>query len=216
MKRIGGIVALLSTFAVAPMAHAEEPLDVPSLPARPVQQTWQKGALRVTFSYRDSLDGFSEKLTSGLPVTILLRALVFRQGSSEPTLATAYSCRIVYDLWDENYQVHITSSEGERDVRLLTQEGVIRTCSEARNLKIADRTAFRVKGRYMVAGIVDVNPISPQMLEQIRRWVIRPAGSAQTRPGDALFGTFVGLFLRELGTTDRTLRFRAASSFLVE
>jgi hypothetical protein len=47
------------------------------------------------------------------------------------------------------------------------------------------------------------------MLEQMRRWVSRPAGSTGIGPGDALFGSFVGLFVRQIGTSDRTLRFRS-------
>jgi hypothetical protein len=46
------------------------------------------------------------------------------------------------------------------------------------------------------------------MVEQMRRWVSRPAGSTGIGPGDALFGSFVGLFVRQIGTADRTLRFR--------
>jgi hypothetical protein len=46
------------------------------------------------------------------------------------------------------------------------------------------------------------------MLEQMRRWVMRPTGSTGIAPSDALFGSFVGLFVRQIGTSDRTLRFR--------
>jgi hypothetical protein len=55
---------------------------------------------------------------------------------------------------------------------------------------------------------VEVNPVSPQMLAQMRQWVSRPAGSTGIGPGDALFGSFVGLFVRQIGNADRTLRFR--------
>jgi hypothetical protein len=42
----------------------------------------------------------------------------------------------------------------------------------------------------------------------LRKWVSRPAGSTGIGPGDALFGSFVGLFVRQIGTADKTLRFR--------
>ncbi|MCA9586650.1 MAG: hypothetical protein KC657_14945, partial [Myxococcales bacterium] len=57
--------------------------------------------------------------------------------------------------------------------------------------------------------IVEVNPVSPKTLEQMRKWVSRPAGSTGIGPGDALFGSFVGLFVRQIGNADRTLRFRS-------
>ena len=49
------------------------------------------------------------------------------------------------------------------------------------------------------------------MLEQMRKWVSRPAGSTGIGPTDALFGSFVGLFVKQMGTADRTLRFRTQS-----
>jgi hypothetical protein len=42
----------------------------------------------------------------------------------------------------------------------------------------------------------------------MRKWVTRPAGSTGIGPGDALFGSFVGLFVKGIGKADRTLQFR--------
>ena len=53
-----------------------------------------------------------------------------------------------------------------------------------------------------------MNPVNAQMVEQMRKWVTRPAGSTGIGPGDALFGSFVGLFVRNIGQAERTLRFR--------
>ena len=68
------------------------------------------------------------------------------------------------------------------------------------------------RGRpHFLGVIVEVNPVSPLMLDQMRKWVSRPAGSTGIGPGDALFGSFVGLFVKQMGTADRTLRFRTQS-----
>ena len=56
--------------------------------------------------------------------------------------------------------------------------------------------------------IVEVNPVSQEMLEQIKRWVTRPNGSNVIGPGDSLFGSFVGLFVARVGDADRKLPFR--------
>ena len=70
------------------------------------------------------------------------------------------------------------------------------------------RRAIATGKPHLVGVIVEVNPVNAQMVEQMRKWVSRPAGSTGIGPGDALFGSFVGLFVRQLGTADRTLRFR--------
>jgi hypothetical protein len=56
--------------------------------------------------------------------------------------------------------------------------------------------------------VVEVNPVSPDMLERIKRWVSRPSGNSTAAPGDALFGSFVGLFVTRIGVADRQLAFR--------
>jgi hypothetical protein len=45
-------------------------------------------------------------------------------------------------------------------------------------------------------------------VEQMRRWMSRPTGSTGIGPSDALFGSFVQLFVRQIATSDKTLTFR--------
>jgi hypothetical protein len=55
---------------------------------------------------------------------------------------------------------------------------------------------------------VDVNPVSQEIVDQMRRWMSRPTGSTGIGPSDALFGSFVQLFVRQIATSDATLTFR--------
>jgi len=79
---------------------------------------------------------------------------------------------------------------------------------EARDLAVVRRNLLDVGERFFLAVVVDVNPVSPEMIEQIRRWMSRPTGSTGIGPSDALFGSFVQLFVRQLATSDKTLTFR--------
>ncbi len=188
---------------------AAEPASFADLARRQANFAWDKSLLRASFSYKDVLDPrLSEKLSSGLPTTIAMRAYVVREGESEPIALAVRTCRIVYDLWDEVYKIHRVSSEGEQDLAVINVEGVLRQCAEARDLPVVARSLLRQGKPHFLAVIVDVNPVSPQMLEQMRRWVARPTGSTGIGPSDALFGSFVGLFVRSIGASDRTLRFR--------
>ena len=84
----------------------------------------------------------------------------------------------------------------------------MRQCLEARDLPVVDRALLRAGAGHYLGVIVEINPVSPQMLENMRRWVSRPTGSTNIGPSDALFGSFVGLFVRNIGASDKTLRFR--------
>lgn len=211
-------LAALAAVALPRDAFAEDPPKQEELPRRQAAFNWDKNEktgqtlLRATFSYRDLIDkAMVEKLSSGLPNVIAMRAYILREGEADPIALAVRTCRVSFDLWDEVYRLKVTSAGGERDSAALNMEGVLRQCGEARDLPLADKSLLAVGKAHFLGVIVEVNPISPQMLAQMRQWVSRPAGSTGIGPGDALFGSFVGLFVRQIGTADRTLRFRTQS-----
>lgn len=200
------------------IARANDEPKQEELPRRQANFVWSKNdktrqtLLHASFSYRDVIDKtMAHKLASGLPNVIAMRAYVLREGESNPVALSVRTCRIVFDLWDEVYRLKISSSGGERDVAALNLEGVLRQCAEARDLAVVDKALVAAGKPHFLGVIVEVNPVSPPMLAQMRQWVARPAGSTGIGPGDALFGSFVGLFVRQLGNADRTLRFRTQS-----
>jgi hypothetical protein len=217
MKRSIALFALLllavlasasSTYA---QAQPQQPTSPSKLPSRRANYAWDKTLLRATFSFRDVIvddPNILNKLSSGIRNVIALRAYVFHEGDERPVALAVRHCEVVYDLWEEVYNIHIIEQGRVRDTAAVNVDGVIRQCGEARDLVVADRAQLKGGEPYFVAAIVDVNPISPQLLEQMRRWMSRPRGSAGAGSGDAIFGSFTEVFLRQIGTTDRTLKFR--------
>lgn len=211
------LVAMLCAFAPG-TAGADDPPKQEELPRRQANFAWDKNEktgqtiLKVSVSYRDVIDKkMADKLPSGLPTVITMRAYVLREGEANPVALAVRTCRVVYDLWYEVYRLKISTPGGERDSAALNVEGVLRQCAEARDLPVADKSLLASGKPHFLGVIVEVNPVSPQMLAQMRQWVSRPAGSTGIGPGDALFGSFIGLFVRQLGNADRTLRFRTQS-----
>ncbi len=171
----------------------------------------EKQTLRVTLGYRDVVDAATvAKLMGGLPTTIVMRAYVFRETGGGSPLAVAFkTCRVIFDLWDEVYRIEISQTGGADVVTASpTLEGVLRRCGEADRLAVIGRSVLPAGTSYYLAGIVEVNPVSPDMLERIKRWVSRPSGTSTSAPGDALFGSFVGLFVARIGVADRQIAFR--------
>jgi hypothetical protein len=183
-----------------------------ALPRRQANYAWENDLLRASFSYRDVLGepALMKKLSSGLPTVIAMRAYVYREGEATPVALAPRVCRVVYDLWDEVYRVHISEPERERD-QAAVLDGVLRLCTDARDLPVVRRGLLVAGQPYFLGVVVDVNPVSPEMVDQMRRWMSRPTGSTGIGPGDALFGSFVQLFVRQIATTDKTLTFRTQS-----
>lgn len=190
-----------------PIAHPA------TLAPRQANYAWDSNLLRASFSYRDVLSDpeLVKKLSSGLPMVIVMRAYVYREGQDvaqdTPVALAPRVCRVVYDLWDEVYRVHVSEPERERD-QAAVLDGVLRLCTEARDLPVVRRGLLQAKQAYFLGVVVDVNPVSQEIVDQIHRWMSRPTGSTGIGPSDALFGSFAQLFVRQIATTDRTLTFR--------
>ena len=192
-----------SALPPTPLAHPG------ALPPRQANYAWEADLLRASFSYRDVLADpeLVKKLSSGLPTVIAMRAYVYREGQDTPVALAARVCRVVYDLWDEVYRVHVSEPERERD-QAAVLDGVLRLCTEARDLPVVRRGLLEARQPYFLAVVVDVNPVSPVIVDQMHRWMSRPSGSTGIGPSDALFGSFVQLFVRQIATSDKTLTFR--------
>jgi hypothetical protein len=204
------IVALLPGVAGAQQAPPPaQPAHPGALAPRQANYAWDKDLLRASFSYRDVLadDALMKKLSSGLPMVIAMRAYLYREGQDTPVALAPRVCRVVYDLWDEVYRVHVSEPGRERD-QAAVLDGVLRICTEARDVPVVRRDLLTPGQPYFLGVVVDVNPVSPEMIEQMRRWMSRPTGNTAIGPGDALFGGFVQLFVRQIATSDRTLTFR--------
>ncbi len=209
-----GALVLALTWLVPAGAWAQDdtPASPTTLPAR--QARFGRDAatreLQVSVSFRDVIDDEARrKLQSGLPTVVVFRGYVFPEGAgADPRAVTGVfqSCRIAYDVWNEVYRIQVAQPSGETSKVALNMEGVLRRCAEVRDLAIPG--ALNVGGAYFLGATVEVNPISQDMLEKIRRWVSRPPGSNAVTPGDSIFGSFVGLFVARIGNADRSLSFR--------
>lgn len=197
----------LALLAVASPALGQESKEPPPRDAR---YTWNaaKTQLFVDVSFRDVVDReIRRKLSRGLPTTIVLTGTIHKVGTTEPVSTTAQTCKITWHVWDEVYLVEVTRPGGTRSSAAITVDGVIRRCAQARRLLVSTGEQIPVGVAVYMSAKVQVNPVSPEILQKIKRWVSRPSGTGTAAPGDALFSTFTGLFLQRIGEAERELKF---------
>lgn len=211
MRRWSVVVLIVATVLAGRSALAQQqPTNPAALSPRQANYAWDRDLLRASFSYRDVLAdaGLTNKLSNGLRMVIAMRAYVYHEGQDSPVALAVRTCDVAYDLWEEVYRVHVDDPEGKRDQAVLDVKGVLRLCAEAQNLPVVRRSFLTGGESYFLAVVVEINPVSQEMLEQMRRWMSRPAGSTEIAPTNALFGSFVQLFVRQIAASDRTLTFR--------
>jgi hypothetical protein len=189
-------------------AHAQEAPD--DVVTRDAHFDWDADTslLYLDLSFRDLVDAnLQEKLSRGLPTTIVLTATVSRAGTSRPLSTTAQTCKVTWHVWEEAYLVEVMRPGSTRQSWTTTTEGVIRRCTEVHHLLAGDSGQIPVGVPLVAAGKIQVNPVSAELLQKIKRWVMRPSSTGTAAPGDALFSTFTGLFLQRIGDAERQQKF---------
>jgi hypothetical protein len=204
----GALLALGTLlFTIARSAYAQNALLV----VRQASFTFDdKQMLRASIAYHDVVDDATvAKLKGGLPTMIVMSAFVARENGPPLAVATFKSCRVIFDLWDEVYRLEISQAGNPNVVTATpTLEGVLRRCAEVDRLAVVAHSLLTAPDNYHLEGVVEINPVSTDMRERIKRWISRPTGGSTTAPGDALFGSFVGLFVTRIGSADRQVAFR--------
>jgi hypothetical protein len=202
-----GAVTLVVGLWAAGSAHAQQQANVP---IRPFTVAW-RGIPSVTVSVQDFVDPtVLKKLQSGLPQTLITRVYVYGERDREPLAMSVLSCRVVYDLWDAVYRIERQTEKSDRTVSVKTLDRVVQQCLDVQSLALGELSTYaRQRGRYVYFGaVVELNPLSQETVQRIRRWLARPSGSELE--GNAFFGSFVSIFVgRRLGSAEKTLSFRS-------
>ena len=128
------------------------------------------------------------------------------------TPAARERIEIVYDIWDERFRVRTTHGAGsDRAFEVKTIDEAFRAVTTLINFPIELGESLTPGERYAIAFRGDLNPLSPELMSEVRRWLRQPAG-AQPRPGagrgDSFFGTFVTVFVNpQIEDSERQVSF---------
>jgi hypothetical protein len=151
-----------------------------------------------------------ERLKSGFATRVLLRVAVQEEGASEPLAIAFQRTEIVYDIWDERFRLRVTRGAGP-DVHFeaRTPDEAIARAAAFWSFPVAERARLRPGVTYVVAFRGDLNPISEELMADVRRWIAQPArGQRRVGAGDSFFGSFVSIFVNpRLEDSERQVRF---------
>jgi hypothetical protein len=195
------VLAALAVIATGLPAHAQ-------VGQHPIAVTFHDGAPDVSFSAADFADDtVRHRLSRGLLTTIVMTTYASTADSTTPIAVAVRSCHVVYDIWTAHYAVDIRTESEDRSLTIDTLDGVIEACLVADHVPLGDAAAWRSRaGEHVTFGVrVELNPVTPDMVQRIRRWLARPEGGAHD---EAFFGSFVSYFVtRQIGDAERTLLF---------
>jgi hypothetical protein len=208
VTRLASVIAyLVCWLGLVPLAAAEEPAAVPVR----AMSVMFRDVPALTFNARDFVDPeVVKKLQSGLPQTLTTRMYMYHERDRDPVAVAALSCRVVYDLWEGIFRVERQTETSDRTLSVRSLDGVIAQCLNVQAHPIGTPQGYaRMRGAQIYFGVVtELNPLSQDAVQRIRRWLARPTGSELN--GNAFFGSFVSIFVsRKLGAADKVSSFRS-------
>jgi hypothetical protein len=210
-----GCVAALATLAASSGARAQQATF--GVEPRRMDFAERSGNLAVTASFADILDRRARaELASGLATTLVLRVYVYRRRSELPVSFVVARIRLVYDLWDEVYIVRTEGPVGTRTRRYRGRADALRAFTQLAEFPVAPLERIAIGPHHFVAMVVELNPVSPELLAEVRRWLSKPAGDRGLDTGSSFFGSFVSVFSNpKLPEADAVLRLQSQPFFRV-
>jgi hypothetical protein len=205
-RRIVAAVVLASALGAGPVARAAAPA-----PPRTVGFASKNGRLIVSVGLQDLFGAAErERLKSGFATRVLVRAALEEASTRQPVAVAVQRAEIVYDIWDEKFGVRTSDGLGlERRAVAPTADEAVWRAAVLFELPMIDLARLRPGAEYVLAVRGDLNPISEDLLIEVRRWLLQPArGQRRLGAGDSFFGSFVSIFVNpRIEDSERQVRF---------
>jgi hypothetical protein len=171
------------------------------------------GKLSVSVGVPDIIAPSDQRLTSGFATRVLIRVALFREGTRQAVATTYRLAEIVYDLWDERFRVQRRDARGVLDQRdAASAQEAVDLAGNLIRFPITDLARLIPGETYRLSFSTDLNPISQDVIAELRRWLARPPGQGRLAPGDSFFGSFVSIFVNpHIEDSDRRIQFISQS-----
>lgn len=210
MWRSGALAAVLVLALCASARAQADDDDDGEVTTRVLRFEEKNAVIQTTLSFPDLIDReLVSKLKSGFVTTVVLRAYVYRDRTEKPITLSVVTIQAAYDLWDEVYVIRIRDPRGELNFKRKTREEAIRDLTTVVQLPLVPSVLVPPGINHFLAVIIEVNPVSDELLAEVRRWLSRPNRS-RLGGADAFFGSFVSIFVNpKVAQADRALRFRS-------
>jgi hypothetical protein len=150
-----------------------------------------------------------DKLDSGFASTVVIRFWVYQEGAADPISFQLVRRRVVYNLWDEVYELELDEPSGRRKVKVKYKAEALKLLTAIDMLPVARREQLPLMQHHLLAMIVELNPVSQETLAEVRRWLSAGTGGGLDR-GGSFVGSFVSVFVNlKVPEADRVLRIRS-------
>lgn len=209
------LAALAAAALAAALAQSIAPARADQGPALQVMRFAERGpSIFVTTDATSLFDSAAYgRLDDGLPTTVVIRLWVYPKGGGRPVAFQLLHRQVIYDLWDEVYQVAITGPGGRRQYRVKYRAEALKLMTAIDQQRLVDVAVVPYDEQFVVALVAELNPVSAATMAEVRRWLSDGSAGGLDR-GGSFFGSFVSVFVNlKLPAADRVVRVRSQPFF---
>jgi hypothetical protein len=150
-----------------------------------------------------------EALQSGFPTTIRIFVAVYPKTGTDPVSVALEQRTVVYDLWDEQYVIRTDGPAGRKTRKIKYRAEALKVLTAVEDLPIGLLSTFPTEDIFYLRMTVQLNPVAPETLAEVRRWLSQGTGGGLDR-GGVFFGSFVSVFVNpKIADADRVVRIRS-------
>jgi len=198
------LAALLVSIAVPAAADDERP------ELQKIRFVERGDQLHVTASIAKLFDRAAyEALDSGFSSSVLIRIWIYPRDGTDPVAFMAVTRQALYNLWDEVYELKFDEPGGKKIVKEKRKAEALKRLTSLDDLAVAPLATLPYDQIYLLAMEIELNPVDPKLLTEVRRWLSQGTGGGLDR-GGAFFGSFVSVFVNpKIAAADRVIRIRS-------
>lgn len=151
-----------------------------------------------------------EELGNGLRNVVAIFVAVVPVASGQASHGSARVVEVLYDVWEETWAVTTrdgANPDGRRQT-LRSRAELGQLLARAADVELGPLAALPA-GRFVLEVRIDVNPVSPELLERTREYLAASAGPAGA--SRSVLGTVAGFLLRGPEDDARIFLFRSRS-----
>jgi hypothetical protein len=207
---------MLAVLSHATLAAAQDDSDIER---RKFSFAERSGKLVVSGSVAEIFDRAAiKRLNSGFPTTVVLRIYVYAADNRDvPVSFVLATFRVVYDLWEEDYTVRTDGPLGRKSKKYSKRKQALAAITEFDEFPLSPLSRIKKGPHYIAAMVVELNPVSKEMLAEMRRWLKRPAGATRLDSSSSFFGSFVSVFVNpKLQEADSVLKLQTQEFYRVD
>jgi hypothetical protein len=140
---------------------------------------------------------------------VAIRIQITPQDSDTPVAEQVLERRVVYEMWNEKYEVELNEPSGKRKLYVKAQSEALKWLTAVDELPVAPLRVLPINKVFVLRMIVELNPMTDEEVALIRRALIQGTGGGIER-GGSLFGSFSQLFYNpKFSKADRSLRIQS-------